>query len=81
MQFFFSRLGFILAVLLLTAALPQSLYAQKTDNTLETIKKSGVISIAVPQDFPPLVLWAQICSLWVTTLILPGLLQKAWASR
>lgn len=53
MQFFFSRLGFILAVMLLTAALPQSLYAQQTDNTLETIKKSGVISIAVPQDFPP----------------------------
>ena len=39
--------------MLLTAALPQSLYAQQTDNTLETIKKSGVISIAVPQDFPP----------------------------
>ena len=53
MQFFFCRLGFILAVMLLTAALPQSLYAQQTDNTLETIKKSGVISIAVPQDFPP----------------------------
>ena len=53
MQFFFSRLGFILAVMLLSAALPQSLYAQQTDNTLESIKKSGVISIAVPQDFPP----------------------------
>ena len=53
MQFFFSRLGFILAVMLLSAALPQSLYAQQSGNTLESIKKSGVISIAVPQDFPP----------------------------
>ena len=53
MQNFFSRLGFTLAVLLLTAALPYATGAQAADNTLETIKKSGVLAVAVPQDFPP----------------------------
>ena len=53
MQNFFSRLGFSLAALLLTAALPWAASVQAADNTLESIKKSGVLAVAVPQDFPP----------------------------
>ena len=53
MHKFFSRLGFALATLLLTAALPHAQSAQAADNALESIKKTGVLAVAVPQDFPP----------------------------
>jgi ABC-type amino acid transport/signal transduction systems, periplasmic component/domain len=53
MQNFFNRLGLTLGTLLLTAALPWGHSVQAADNTLETVKKSGVLAVAVPQDFPP----------------------------
>ena len=53
MQNFFSRLGLALAVMLLTAALPYASSVQAADNALESIKKAGVLAVAVPQDFPP----------------------------
>lgn len=53
MQNFFSRLGLALAAMLLTAALPIVKSVQAADNTLESIKKAGVLAVAVPQDFPP----------------------------
>ena len=53
MQNFFSRLGLTLAVMLLTAALPYASSVQAADNALESIKKAGVLAVAVPQDFPP----------------------------
>ncbi len=49
----FRRLGFVLSAMLLITALPYAPCAQAADNTLKTIKKSGVLSVAVPQDFPP----------------------------
>ena len=53
MHKFFSRLGLALAAMLLTAALPYAPSAQAADNALESIKKTGVQAVAVPQDFPP----------------------------
>ena len=53
MQNFISRLGLTLAALLLTTALPWASNTQAADNTLENVKKSGVLAVAVPQDFPP----------------------------